>query len=133
MKATTETHYANILTTALEGGLGYVDMSRKNYRWFDPELSGGTAEPAPNGGGNVTCTLLDWNELTDDGQPTEYSVTLATVSKAATALTKLKNEGSQHSGHAALLAIIRDQDSDYDWIDAFNILQFGTFGEAIYG
>ena len=131
MKATTESHYANILTTALEGGLHYVDLARSGYKWYEPgPYGGGSADPAPNGGGNVVCTLLDFNETDENDNPAEFSVTLATVSKASGILAKRAAE-SRYAKY--LLSVIRDPDSDYDWDDAFAILQYGVFGEVVYG
>lgn len=48
---------ADVLTTAVEGGIGYWSQV-DGYHWFSPTLSGGTGEPGPNGCANAYVELL---------------------------------------------------------------------------
>lgn len=122
MTVETENFRSDILLTALEGPLGCVGMSLESYRYYSPTI-GGSLEPSPAGGGNVKATILD-----DDG--TTHDVTMQTFTDA---LRNMRARAAHDDLALDLLSSLRDHDWDYDWSDAMNILQYGIYGEVVFG
>ncbi len=48
---------ADVVTTAVEGGIGYWSQA-EGYRWYSPTLKGGTAKPGPGGVGDAYVERL---------------------------------------------------------------------------
>jgi hypothetical protein len=141
---------AGIITTALEGGIGYW-AAAEEYRWFDPDLSGGTAEPGPGG----TCTAYavlvpnqgeagseDW-PVTDDGP--RFTLTLDEVARALGLIRAGGVPGLSDTGMIRRMVMVCDRyngqdvdgaafwagDIDADVADA--IVQVAVFGDVVYG
>lgn len=128
---------ADIITTALEGGVGYWSQASE-YRWFSPTLSGGTATPGPNGTANAYATLHETD--TDDGELGEaLTVDVDVIAKAfgliaLSASGKLEIPSLSHDYARRLMSAYREIEAgDIDAGDADNIVQVGLFGEVRYG
>lgn len=127
-----ETFLADIIITAAEGGIGYwADVQA--YRWCCPDLDGGTADPAPNGGSNAYVTLYDMDTDRD------YTIDLDVVDKA---LTRIRgNEPIPYLSEPTrqlIRACDRLNDTvpgggDIDANVADQILQVAAFGRVVYG
>lgn len=127
---------ADVLTTAMEGGIGYWSCAT-SYEWFDPDMTSGTASPAPGGGGNAYATL----ELTEvpDGGDTVRELNLDTV---AVGLRKISSGEVQVSSKARRTVTVcnisnstapEDFRGDIDADLADQIVQAGMFGDVVFG
>ena len=130
--ANRETFLADIITTALEGGIGYWSRATA-YRWYSPDLTGGTAEPATNGGGNAYASI---EEHGDSETPlATWEITPDIIVKG---LTKIRShEPIKYLGnHTRATMINADRQNDASLIDADvadQIVQVSLFGEVVYG
>lgn len=108
-----EQFYKDLLTTAVEGGINYW-AAVSNY---DPD--------------NGTVTVYDMDEEAESGEMVEYEVNLDTIARG---VRKLVNYFAPTDKIALRLAIrTNGEDGDFDSCDADAILQFGIFGQLVYG
>lgn len=132
--AAREDFLADIVTTAIEGGVNYW-ATVDTYRWASRTLSAGTAELGPAGGGNAYATLTAMDD--DDQAPKQ--VDLETVAAALQTIrggeVKYLAEGSRQVILAADRAntLCPDDGGDIDAGLADEIVQIGLFGEVVYG
>ena len=79
-----ETFLTEVIVTAVEAGfhgIGYwADV--QEYRWYFPDTRGGSAEPAPHGGGNAWATLMIEDEDGAPLPPDLLDLTPKTIAKA---------------------------------------------------
>jgi hypothetical protein len=127
-----ESFLADIVTTAVEGGINYWARV-SGYRWHSPDMAdgGGSAEPSPAGGGNAYCTV---HEMGDEEEPiAEHKLTIDTIAHAFTVARD--PDVKINPGYRAKLIELSlgGDDVDYDAGDADNLVQLGLFGELVYG
>lgn len=126
-----ETFLADVLVTAVEGGINYWTHTT-NYHWYSPMLSGGTADPSPAGGGNAHVRL----EVPEgpDGDPMTVDVTLDTIDKGLALLRSGEVEVSQYLQKAIVTSDqFNDFESAFDAIAADVVVQAGVFGKVVFG
>lgn len=127
--------YASIITTALEGGVGYWSQASE-YRWFFPDLSGGTATPGPHGTANAYATL---HENDGDDNPPALRVDVDAIARAY-GLIRRAAAGTLEIPFLSKQRARRLRDA-YDDIDAGEIdsddadviVQVAVLGEVRYG
>lgn len=122
-----EEFLSDILTTAIEGGVGYWSYT-EDYRW---DLEKYSAD-------EIGATLSDCNDEDDpDFPPTR--VTLDTIAKGIGVIKQMENapnyfgDGGSYWKQFLLADRTNGEDGDYDSIVADWIVQAGLFGEIIYG
>lgn len=130
-----EDFLATILTTAVEGGIGYWSQCRE-YRWYFPDLPGGSAEPAPSGGANAMARIIDAEDV-------EHVITLDTIELGLDRIERGRPEFmterawrtirycNRHNNTAPDDAPSYAGDIDADYAD--QILQVGALGTLVYG
>lgn len=130
-----QTFYADIVITAIEGGINYWAQVH-SYAWHSPNISGGTADPAPGGGDNAYAVI----SATDDGDGegdddgTTHAVTVDTIAHAFTILAAGPVQYLSDQARRRYLAARRELDAgELDAGDADNLLQLGIFGQIVYG
>lgn len=135
MTAERETFLAGIIVTAIEGGIGYW-ASASEYRWYAKDLSGGTAEPAPNGGDNAWATVFE----REDEDAEAKTLDLEAVNKAVERIAS--GEEIKYLGSATRsTVIVANQTNDpfpegvygIDADVADQIVQVALLGEVVYG
>jgi hypothetical protein len=125
-----ETFLADIVVTAVEGGISYWARVG-GYRWYSPDTVGGSAEPSPAGGGNAYCTVY---EMDDDAEPVaEYKLTIDTIAHAFTVVKRPETRISDSLRKRYTALSFGGDDVDYDASDADNLVQLGLFEELVYG
>jgi hypothetical protein len=153
---------AGVITTALEGGVGYWSQASV-YKWWDPNLDGGSAEHRegePNAyavlhetqGAERECEVCGGtgevkdesgsHSESDDMQECEAcygtggAPLLVTVEMVAEAMSKIVdgdvNLAPDYIGRIAI-AKARPDEADLDAGDCDAIVQVAVFGEVIYG
>jgi hypothetical protein len=124
--------FADIITTALEGGVGYWSQASE-YRWFSPSLDGGTATPGPNGTANAYATLHETE--TDDGElGPALIVAVQDIARVFGLLRLGTPKGWNDRDVARMLTAYRECDAGgIDSLDADCIVQVAVFGEVVYG
>jgi hypothetical protein len=119
---------ADVLTTALEGGIGYWSAA-ETYRWYDPKLEGGTAEHE-DGIANAYATIVD-----DDGE--RHEITLDTIAHGIAKLlmptTTFYPSGYSDLSEFALSNRTNGEDGDYDAEIADAVVQLGIYGKVVWG
>jgi hypothetical protein len=123
----------DVAITAAEGGYSWFQY--RGYRWFDPELTGGRAEPGPDGGPNVTGEIREYWEGGDEddhGPWTEFGPDLIAkgLRKIQTDETIDLNKGSLGT---ILVANRKNDGGDIDADLADVVLQVALLGEVRYG
>ena len=144
---------ADVIVTAVEGGIGYwADV--QEYRWYFPDLSGGTAEPAPHGGGNAWATLTVKDEdagvldltpktiaaafkiiMAEDYQPSRFSGASQDYAKAGWVQTTV-GWGYLPSHHWVGHQIAARAANDAGWVDSADadmLVQLGLLGGIVFG
>lgn len=138
-----ESFLALIITTALEGGIGYWSQATE-YRWYYPDIAGGTADPAPNGGGNAFARIIETEANVDPEECPTWDITPDVV---ATGLRRIASTQDIRYLNATDRKTIRycdrhnttAPDDGPDWardIDsdlADVIVQVALLGEVVYG
>lgn len=124
---------AAIVTTALEGGIGYWSQA-EDYRWWDPELDGGTALHE-DGICNAYAVICDQE---GDDPDKCYLVTVDDVARALGILRKGPVKFLDDGQRADIVAQDRanGDDENHQDIDATLadcIVQVALFGEVVYG
>lgn len=126
-------YLADLLTTAVEGGINYWAYV-SNYRWDTDR---------PNDDGSTftvhdTSVMVHETEEGDDeeGYPPAHVVTLDTIAHGI-ALARQSGLGSMSGPEYVKQFWLSDRtngrDGDYDADIADSILQLGIFGKVIYG
>jgi hypothetical protein len=141
---------AGIVTTALEGGIGYWSAA-EGYRWFAPDLAGGTAEPGPGGTANAWAVIVPEEGCDGDHWPTlpdgsrGFRVDLDAVELGLRRIAAGGVRGLSDTGSTRRLVMVcdrfdgRDVDGAQYWTgdldsDAADVIvQVAVFGEVIYG
>jgi hypothetical protein len=120
---------ADVITTATEGGIQYWARVT-GYRWFSPELEGGTAEPGPGGTANAWVELVDAEE--DDGE--RHRVDLDKIAHAFGVVRQGTPKGWNDDDVARMRQAYAELDAgEIDAGDADCLLQLAIFGEVVYG
>lgn len=131
LSADTRETYVNIIITAIENPYLGDWMEVRKYKWFSPDLEGGSAEPGPDNTPNAYAILRD-TESSDE--VIDFTFDVAAVSKARGVMRKIIKDGGRYAGTAKYLEDeIKSEDPDLDAIDALNVLQFAMFGTLVYG
>lgn len=119
---------ASVIVTAVEGGIGYW-ASTSEYRWFQPDLDGGTATPTERGGANAFARLMD-----REGDGTFYDLTPAVIERAFETIEKGPVAYLSASRSKRLLGALDDlEGGDIDSSDADVLVQIGLLGGVVYG
>jgi hypothetical protein len=122
---------SDIITTALEGGVGYWSVATA-YEWFDPTTSGGTATPGPNGTANAYATIHETEG--DDAIGPPLLVDVDAIARALGIMRKGTPEGWNAQDVARCLAASAANDAgDIDAGDADCIVQVAVLGSVVYG
>lgn len=130
-----ESFLADIIVTAVEGGINYW-ASVTDYRWYDPSLDGGNAEPAPNGGGNAVVTVYDMEDDEDEGVTVDLNSMAHAVNQISTrddikylssGVRKIVQSASRQN------SIAPDEGYDIDAHVADQVLQVAAYGEVVFG
>jgi hypothetical protein len=121
---------ASVITTAIEGGVGYWAGCRV-YRWWSPTLDGGTALPSVNGGAFAHAVLVD----REDPEQRDWKVDPGTIVQA---FERLAEDApvlhvSTRTRNRLLGAYDDLEAGDIDADDADMLVQIGLFGEVVYG
>jgi hypothetical protein len=134
--------YADVLTGAVEGGVNYW-AAVEGYRWFDPELEGGSAEPGPDGSPNAYAVIVPNGVEESDGDfwpqadgASRARVTVESVRRAIGQIVRGDVPGwPKDTGTARRIARAqREWDSgDLDGSDCEQIVQVAIFGKGIFG
>jgi hypothetical protein len=121
---------ADIITTAVEGGIQYWARVTA-YRWYSPDLDGGTAEPGPGGTANAYAIVVDG----EDEDQVGHEVGLDDIARVLNGLRSAEPPKYWNADAVRrVIAANRDNDAgDIDADDADVILQLAIFGEVVYG
>lgn len=135
-----QSFYAGIISTALEGGIGYWSAAEE-YRWFDPYLEGGSCEPGPQGTANAYAVIVpadeesswaEWPEH-DGGQRVRVGIEL--VRRAVNQI--VRGEVGHHIRDDIVTKIrrgLREWDAGEIDADAADVIvQVGVFGKVVFG
>lgn len=137
-----QTFLTDIIITAVEGGINYW-AAVEGYRWYQPDLEGGTADPGPDGTANAYAVVLpnssteedcDWWPLLPDGRRGMR----IDADVIASALGKIRKGGVKEWGdesRSRRLVLAADRGNDAGELDANladNIVQVALFGELVY-
>lgn len=128
---------AGILTTAVEGGVNHW-ATIEDYRWYFPDLEGGTAAPGPDNSANAYAVLVESEQLESDGDDADRQV--VTLDTIATGLAILRTEigaadrlvGADAVTRLMIADLSDGQSGDYDSVVADLVLQCGLFGGGRY-
>jgi hypothetical protein len=132
--------YASIVTTALEGGIGYWSAAEE-YRWYFPDIDGGRAEPGPDGSANAYALIVPADEDSDgDHWPKDAGgepCARVTVDNVRRGLRQIVSGEGQLVGEETrrrFALALREWDAgDLDAGDCDMIVQVAIFGKVIYG
>ena len=133
---------ATIISTALEGGIGYWSGCVK-YQWRYPDLgasSDAAAEAARQDTGDNTtawarATVIDAEDASIDGErdTEQMGITQTVIERALRRIRAGEAEGITAAKRTRILAAHFTNDAaDLDASDAYVIVQLGLFG-SIYG
>jgi hypothetical protein len=113
-------------------GVGYWSQASE-YRWFSPDLEGGTAEPGPDGTANAYATLHETE--TDDGElGPPLTLAVADIRRAFGLLRLGTPKGWNDTDVRRMLDAYQDCDAgEIDAGDADCIVQVALLGEVVYG
>jgi hypothetical protein len=110
--------YADLFTTALEGGIGYWSTC-SNYRWTKddgtPDVTGFEAV------------------IIEDEEYEHHGINRSTISRGYRLATGEWRDRLRWSTEPPPRFITEEVDWDYDAGDADMIVQLGLFGEVVYG
>lgn len=132
--------YADIVTSAVEGGIGYWSAAEV-YKWFDPKLDGGTAEPGPQGTANAYAIIVPADEEAATAEWPKYDgecpSALVDVDLVRRAVGKIVRGQLSHELRDDLVTSIRTGYRAFDasHVDAEAadvIVQVGVFGEVVF-
>lgn len=122
---------ADIIVTAVEGGINYWSRVT-DYRWYFPDLPGGTGRPSKNGGA-YACGLVGVGE---SGEPT--ATYFLCPERVETAIRDIIDAGEniKFLGRHVISRVVdnshrNEWDGDAD--DADQIVQVALLGEVRYG
>lgn len=123
---------ADILVTAVEGGIGY--WSRVGtYRWYFPDLDGGTGRPSANGGAYATALIYEYG---DEEEPVASHFLCPEKIEAAVQRIIDDGENIKYLGRNVISRVVDNShwnEWDGDSIDADQIVQVALLGEVRYG
>jgi hypothetical protein len=117
--------YNGVFTTALEGGIGYWSTCSR-YHW-SVEGSEGRTEAL-----DFIAVIHDTVDAEDGHTPT-YVIDRSVIAKGIRKAHARGNWNEYQGKALADLTFGRWEDLDYDAITADLIVQFGLFGEEMYG
>lgn len=120
------------VTTAVEGGINaWADIML--YRWWSPDLPGGTGEHR-SGQPNAYALIREDPELEESSDPRWISVNLLDAAFRHLSVTS-RHVGLAASNKQRLLTayLTNNEDSLFDADDADSIVQYAIFGEVQYG
>lgn len=126
---------ADIITTAIEGGTNYW-AAVEDYRWYFPDLEGGTAPRGPNNTANAYAVIVpddpryedDWYQAIG---ATSFTLTLDEIERA---LGLVRNSDINNDLAATIMfADKTNGDIEIDAEGADVVVQLALFGKVIYG
>jgi hypothetical protein len=136
----------DVLVTALEGGISYWAYTTA-YRWYYPDLAGGTAEPGPGDTANAWAHVVIEDD--GDGDPSDRGADKHTIDLELISRGLGRIAGStpiEHLGEVTRRSVrycnrvndlAPDQAPSYvvdiDADIADQIVQVGLFGRVVYG
>lgn len=106
------TYLADVMTTAIEGGINY---------WASLDTVSTVEDPT-----EILGWRYDAAYVVDLEDGEEYSISLDTIARGLNRISKIRPDGHIASAHRAMDA------GDLDAIDADIIVQYGLFGELVY-
>ena len=125
--------YCDVLCTFAEHPYEWFQVS--NYRWFDPDLDGGTAQPAQIDGApaqNITGRVRVENPA-EDGWKAWVPLGPALVQQAFLRLWRGPVEGLHEQARGRLIGAYFTQDAGaIDVNDADVVLQIALLDEVVY-
>lgn len=130
--AAREEFLATVVTTAVEGGIGYWSVVHK-YDWWYPDLQGHT--PAPSDGMAFTRASIELTEDADESHPAGRRVEVDhdTVRRGMLVLTSGERQVRRDIYEAIVLANHSSDGGEIDSEIADCIVQAGLFGRVIFG
>lgn len=130
---------ADIITTAVEGGIGYWSKV-SDYRWQCPRLGYSHPQRYPEGSvpDKADASVTVWDYECDEGRddnPPRYDITVESIASALARFREGKIGGLHESNRAKVIAIdaLNGQEDVPDADMADWIVQVACFGEVIYG
>lgn len=115
----------NVVVTAVEGGIGYWSQVDQ-YKWFFPDLAGGTHEPSPGNGANASAIVHELNDAGDDYKEEGVLFDLDAVERGI--------KKAILCGHLEIATASSINDAgDLDANHADVICQFAILGDIVYG
>ena len=127
---------ADVIITAAEGGIGYWSQVSV-YKWWDPDLEGGTAEHTEGQQNAYMVVHEQADGDQDDDLDPELKVAFIGVDDIARALGILRKgpvEGISDEARRLISGADRENDAgSLDAGDADSIVQVAMFGKVVYG
>jgi len=120
---------ADMITTAVEGGIGYWSTVSE-YGWYCPQLGDGTTAPGPGGTATAHATIHD-----DDAEEGIH-IGLDEIDRALRRLAVEPVEGiGKHQRRSITRAYIANDhtETDLDADDADAVVQVACLGSVVYG
>jgi hypothetical protein len=145
-----EEFLADVVTTALEGGIGYWSVAHE-YRWYDPTLGASRAGGEPADGIPYAYAWVEQNagdeQYLDNvevrkGNGDAHDIALIDKALVARAFGLIRKAAtgeheipymSQSWANTLLAASNMNDAGEIDAGDADAIVQVGLFGEVVYG
>jgi hypothetical protein len=129
---------ASVITTAVEGGIGYWSFA-EDYRWFFPGIPssdlagyrGGTAEPGPDGTANAYMTLHPNDDDESDFKP--KTIEVEDIMRALNTLMVNESLVNTQLRRTILRAWFTEDAGDIDADCADVLVQIAMFGKVVYG
>lgn len=109
-----------VFVTALEGGIGYWSRCSR-YRWGIKDDNGRVTEAS------------DFIAVIEDEDGTEYVIDRAVITRGIRLATEHGDWNAYHKAALSALTFGNYADLDLDAETADLIVQFGLFGELVYG
>lgn len=130
------TFLSDVVTTAVEGGIGYWSQV-EDYRWYSPDLDGGTAEH-PDGQPNAYVTIHEVGDDPDDPDNVVKTIGVDDIARAIKFIKKNADRPGPEWMHKSIIAniLLADRLNDAGELDAGDcdcIVQVAMFEKVIYG
>lgn len=125
--AAREEFLADIITTAVEGGIGYWSVCTQ-YQWVDRDLRLRVVVGRPVQGEDTRATIED---MEDDNR--EYHITPSVIEIGIRRIVGQHTNVGLALYKAARIADLTDDAGEFDADDCDCIVQVGLFGEIRYG
>lgn len=130
---------AGFVTGALEGAIGYW-AAAEDYRWYDPNLEGGSATPGPDNSANAYATLVpddpddaeDWPKHWRTGEP-RFELDLDVVDRVLQNIETAPIPQFRRDRLALANKLEDHTEANLDAEDYDVVAQLAVFAQVIYG